>query len=242
MTKYNSDGAAYIQQPVGGAAIEFRPMMRLVYMWMGLGLLVTSVVAVVAASTGFIISLLEQSPLLFFGLIFVQLILVVALNASFRRVSPTIAAILFFIYSAVTGLTFSIFFLAYDLGAIYSAFFTTAGLFGVMTVVGFTTKVDLSKFSTYFMMALIGLVIALVVNMFLRSSAFDLLISVVGVILFTGLTAWDTQKLKNLAATPGLNASSEHTMRLSIYGALVLYLDFINLFIFLLRIFGGSRK
>jgi len=242
MNNFNRDGAFTIQQPPqAGTAIDFRPMMRLVYMWMGLGLLVTAVVSVYTASSEALLNLLFGSPWTMLILIVVQFGLVIGLMAGLQRMSPTVAAALFFVYSAVTGLTFSSIFIVYDFGAISSAFITTAGLFGVMTVVGFTTKVDLSKYSTYFMMGLIGLFIAMIVNMFLQSGPFDFLISIVGVILFTALTAYDTQKLKNMAANPELQANSDQTMRLSIFGALILYLDFINLFLFLLRLFGGGR-
>jgi FtsH-binding integral membrane protein len=155
--------------------------------------------------------------------------------------SATTAGLMFFVYAAVNGFTLSLIFLVYNLGAIGAAFLTTAGLFGAMTIVGLTTQIDLTKYSTYFMMAIIGLVIAMVVNIFLRSSGFDLLISFAGVIIFTALTAYDTQKIKNMASDPTIDAGSDAAMKLSILGALTLYLDFINLFLFLLRLFGGRR-
>lgn len=217
-------------------SIELGPILRLVYMWMGLGLLLTAFVALFLSASGWI----PSGPVMI-GAIIGQLALVLGLTFGLRRLNPTLAALLFFGYSALTGVTFSILFLVYELGAISAAFMTTAGLFGAMTIVGFTTKVDLSRYSTYFMMGLMGLVIAMVVNFFLASSMLDFIISVVGVILFTALTAYDTQKIKALAADPNIQAGSDDALRLSIFGALTLYLDFINLFLFLLRLFGGGR-
>lgn len=242
MNNFNRGSFDVVQQPpVTGTAIEFRPLMRMVYLWMSLGLLVTAVVAMFTANSEALLNLIFGSGWTVLGLVVVQFVLVIALTAGLQRMSPGLAAGLFFVYSAVTGLTFSSIFLVYELGSISAAFITTAGLFGAMTLVGFTTKTDLSKYSTYFMMGLIGLVIAMVVNMFLQSGPFDFLISIVGVILFTGLTAWDTQKLKNMSMAPELQDNNDMTMRLSVMGALMLYLDFINLFLFLLRLFGGGR-
>lgn len=222
--------------------VEFRPLMRLVYLWMGLGLLTTAVVSFfVASNTG----LIEGIGGAWILIVFLQLGLVMGLSWGIRRMSPNLATILFFVYAAANGLTFGVMFWALmEAGqamAIANAFFTTAGLFGVMTVIGFTTRVDLSRYSSYFMMALIGLVIAMVVNIFLGSSALDFIISVVGVLVFTALTAWDTQKLKEMAQDPELQEHSDSLVKLSILGALTLYLDFINLFLFLLRLFAGGR-
>ncbi len=220
--------------------IEIHPLMRNVYMWMAMGLLVTTAVALYVSSSASLIELLATNQLLFFGAIIGQLALVVALSAAINRMSATVAGIMFFVYSALNGFTLSLIFVVYSIGSIGVAFGVTAILFGVMTVIGMTTSVDLSKYSTYFMMGLIGLVIAMVVNMFLGSSAFDYLISVVGVVLFTALTAYDTQQIQAMANAPGIeNEGQETLMKLSIMGALRLYLDFINLFLFLLRLLGG---
>jgi len=234
--------------------IDIRPLMRLVYMWMGLGLLVTAVVSFVVSSNVELALSLAQG---WFVLMIVQLGIVFGLSFLVNRIKPSIALILFFVYAASMGLTLGVMFLGimidpeasavageivYSNGGmmtIASAAATTAGLFGVMTVIGYTTKVDLSRFSTFFMMALIGLVIAMVVNIFLNNDTFSLIISVIGVLLFTGLTAWDTQKIKQMAMLPEMQHHSDSMMRLSIMGALTLYLDFINLFIFLLSIFSS---
>lgn len=237
--QYNSNPI----QPLSatGVRVEFQPLMRMVYMWMGLGLLTTAVVGWVVSSNMDLLRIALSQPVLI-GSIFVSLGLVFAINLGIRRMSPTVAAVLFFIYAAVIGFTTMAIVLAfYPTGSIVAAFGTTAILFGVMTVIGMTTNVDLSKYSTYFMMGLIGLVIALIVNMFLQSSAFDLLISLFGVVLFTGLTAYDTQKIKELSLLPELQGDGEMTMKLSIIGALTLYLDFINLFLFLLRLFSSRE-
>ena len=223
-----------------GVRVEFNALMRQVYLWMATGLLVTTAVAV---GTATIPSLqrLALNPAVLIIAIIAELALVIGLSFGLRRMSPGVAIAVFFVYAALNGFTLSIIFLAYDLGTIGAAFFTTAVLFGAMTVVGFTTKVDLSKYSTYFLMALIGLIIAGVVNIFLRSSAFDFVISIAGVLIFTALTAYDTQRIKQMSADPTIQADGSLSMKLSIMGALRLYLDFINLFLFLLRLFGRRR-
>ncbi len=219
------------------ATFDVRPLMKMVYLWMGLGLGITAVLAVVFGN------MFQQNPTLLrqeimIGAIIVELILVVALSAGINRMSPTVAAVMFVVYSALNGFTLSYIFLIYELGAIYSAFFTAAALFGAMSLVGYTTSIDLTQYRSYFMMGLIGLIIAMVINIFLRSDGFDFLISIVGVILFTALTAYDTQKLARMANHPDVQSAGATLSKLSILGALTLYLDFINLFIFLLRIFG----
>jgi len=224
-----------------GLRVEIRPLMRQVYLWMATGLLVTAAVSVGVASTPAIQEVV-YNPAVLIGAIIAELALVIALSWGLRRMSPGLAITMFFVYAALNGLTLSLIFFAYQIGSISAAFFTTAALFGAMTVVGFTTNIDLSQYRSYFIMGLIGLVIAMVVNVFLRSSGFDFLISLVGVVLFTALTAYDTQKIKNMAADPTIEADGSLSMKLSIMGALSLYLDFINLFLFLLRLFGGRRN
>lgn len=224
-----------------GSRVELRPLMRQVYLWMTTGLLVTAAVSIGVATSPAIQEVAYNPPVLI-GAIIAELALVIALSWGLRRMSPGVAIAMFFVYAALNGLTLSLIFFAYSLGSISAAFFTTAGLFGAMTVVGFTTQVDLSKYSSYFMMGLIGLVIAMVVNIFLGSGPLDFVISLVGVVLFTALTAYDTQKIKNMAADPTIEADGSLSMKLSIMGALTLYLDFINLFLFLVRLFGGGSR
>jgi len=218
--------------------LQLNAVMRNVYGWMTMGLLVTAAMALAVSNSG-ILEHLGQG--VFMLAIFAQLGIVIGLSWAINRISATMAGMLFFVYAAVTGFTFSIFFLVFSLGSIAAAFLSTAGVFGAMTVYGLTTKTDLTKFSSYFMMGLFGLIIASIVNIFLGSSMIDFLISIFGVLLFTGLTAWDTQRIAAMAATRKMKVDSDDTLKFSIMGALTLYLDFINLFIFMLRIFGGGR-
>jgi len=224
-----------------GLRVEIRPLMRQVYLWMATGLLVTAAVAV-SVTTMPALHELVMNPTALIIAIIAELGLVLALSFGLRRMSPGLAIAMFFVYAALNGFTLSLIFWVYDLGSISVAFFTTAALFGAMTVVGFTTQIDLSKYSSYFIMGLIGLIIASVVNVFLRSSGFEFIISLVGVVLFTALTAYDTQWIKRMAADPTIEADGSLSMKMSIMGALKLYLDFINLFLFLLRLFGGRRN
>jgi FtsH-binding integral membrane protein len=244
MSNFNNDFRGFDlagSQSGSGVRVEIRPLMRMIYMWMGLGLLATAVVAdIVNVNPSF--HRLAITPGIMMVAIFAELGMVIGLSWGIRRLSPGIAITLFFAYAIVNGFTLSSIFMVYRLDSIYAAFFTTAALFGVMSVIGFTTQLDLTQYRTYFIMGLIGLLIAMVVNMFLNSSGLELLISLVGVVLFTALTAYDTQKLKNMAANPQIEADGSLAMKLSIIGALTLYLDFINLFLFLLRLMGGRRR
>lgn len=258
MRDFNFNSA--IQQDAGVMSrvqVNLQPLMRLVYLWMGLGLLVTAgVSAAVTAAVYNNPSLIAAFASGWIVLMLVQLGIVFGLSFLINKISPNLALILFFIYAATMGVTLGAMFFGITaepavgggfqpasegLWAIAKAFVTTAGLFGVMTVIGYTTKIDLSKFGSYLLMALIGLIIASIVNIFLASSALDFIISAAGVLIFTGLTAFDTQKIKRLAASPELQQHSDGMVRLSIMGALTLYLDFINLFIFLLRLFSDRR-
>ncbi len=228
------------QRPLGALRVEVRPLMRMVYMWMTLGLLISGVVAVAVSSTPSLTNML-YNPAVMFGAIIGELVLVMVLSFALRRISPNLAAVLFVGYALLNGLTLSIIFLIYPLGTISLAFFSAAGTFAAMTILGYTTELDLSQYRTYFMMALIGLVIAMVVNMFLQSSGLDLIISMAGVLIFTVLTAYDTQKIKRWAADPSFTEDGSLVAKISIMGALTLYLDFVNLFLFLLRLFGRRR-
>jgi len=214
--------------------VQLNAVMRNVYGWMTMGLLVTAAIALAVANSGFF-----PSQGILWLAIFAQLGIVLGLSFAIKRISATAAGMLFFVYSALTGFTFSILFLAFSLGSIAAAFLSTAGVFGVMTIVGMTTKTDLTQYRSYFMMGLFGLIIASVVNIFIGSSGFDFLISIFGVLLFTGLTAYDTQRIANMAASQQMKVDSDDTLKFSIMGALTLYLDFINLFLFMLRLFGG---
>jgi FtsH-binding integral membrane protein len=204
--------------------------------WMFAGLAITAVVSWFVSNDA---SLAAAAQTLFLPGIIVQLVLVVVISGGIRRLSATVALGLFFVYAALTGFVFSILFLAYDLPTITLAFASASAMFGASAVFGFVTKRDLSVFARFFLMALIGIIVASVLNAFIfQSSTGSLLISYLGVGLFAGITAWDIQRIKNgdLAAMAG---SLE---KASVIGALHLYLDFINMFLFLLRIFGGGGR
>jgi FtsH-binding integral membrane protein len=206
------------------------------YRWMTLGLATTGVVALLVAHSPGALDLLLGNRILFYGLLFGQLGLVVALSAVAPRVSTAVAALMFFAYAALTGVTFSTLFLVYTASSIASTFFVTAGAFAGLSLFGVATQRDLSAIGRFGVFALIGVILASVVNMFLRSSGLEWLITVAGVLLFAGLTAYDTQRLKELFRR------GETSANLPLVGALTLYLDFINMFLFLLRLVGDRRR
>lgn len=185
------------------------------------------------------ITYLYTHPSLVWICLFAELGVVLLLSARVMRMSMSAATLLFILYSVLNGVTFSTIFLVYDLGTISTTFFVTAGTFFAMSLVGYVTKMDLSRIGNVLYMMLIGLLIATVVNIFVASSTLYWITTYAGVIIFVGLTAWDTQKLKQIFYEYGTN--DESGQKLALLGALTLYLDFINLFLFLLRIFGGSR-
>lgn len=231
-------------QEVGGLpsvpGVAIQPLLRQVYMWMTLAMLVTTASALVISSVA--LELLVSNPAIIIVAVVAQLGLVLALSWGMQRMSVTLAQVLFFVYAASVGVTLSLILLVYEGSTVISAFATTAVLFFVMTMFGLTTRVDLTRYSSYFMIGLVGLFIALIVNSFIGSSTTELLLSFVGVVLFSGLTAYDTQRIQRMAQDPRLAGEGQATMsRLAIMGALGLYLNFLNLFIFLLRLFGGGR-
>lgn len=208
-----------------------------VYGWMFLGLLVTAGTAVAVASSPLLISAIFGNRIVFWILVLGQLGLVFYLSARVERMAPATAAGLFLLYSAMVGVTSSVIFLIYTGASIVSAFVIASGMFGAMAVFGTFTKKSLAGVGQFMFMGLIGLVIASIVNIFFLSNMLSFVISVVGVIVFTGLTAWDAQRLKEMAvALPEGRVGS-----FAVVGALSLYLDFINLFFFILRLFGGRR-
>ncbi len=214
-------------------------IMRAVYNWMFLGLATTAIVSLFTASSEAILTLIFSNQLVFFGLIIAELGLVVALSAAINRLKASTAGLMFFVYSALNGLTLSVIFLAYTKASIASTFFVTSGVFGAMSIYGYTTKKDLTSWGSFLFMGLIGIILASLVNIFLHSETIYWVVTYCGVIVFVGLTAYDTQKIKEMAAH-GMH--DEQTQRkTAIIGALQLYLDFINLFLLLLRIFGRRR-
>lgn len=207
-----------------------------VYLWMLAALLVTAVVAWTTYNSPTLQQIFFTNPWITFALFIGQIALVVALSAAIGKLSTPVALLIFFAYSALTGIVFSSIFMVYTETSIASTFVATAGMFGVMSIIGFTTGMDLTKVGNIAFMALIGIIIASLINFFLRSEALYWVISIVGVLVFIALIARDTQKLKQMATQVDVN--SEQGSKASIMGALMLYLDFINLFLFLLRIFG----
>lgn len=219
---------------------SFAILMRKVYLWMAMALVITGVTSYgVASSPGLMQAILTNNALLWV-LIIAEFGLVFAISAAINKLSLTTATLLFVLYSVINGATLSVIFLVYTMESIASVFFITAGTFGVMAFVGYTTKKDLTSLGKMLFMALIGLIIATLVNVFfIQSSGFSLIVSYVGVLIFVGLTAYDSQKIKQmLLQAPDAGESAQ---KLALLGALTLYLDFINLFIYLLRIFGDRK-
>ncbi len=214
----------------------FPILMRKVYVWMTLALVITGVTAYgVAASPGLMMAI-ATNKLLFWGLIIAEFGLVVAISAAINKLSLTTATLLFVLYSVINGATLSFIFAIYTMSSIASVFFITAGTFAVMAVIGYTTKKDLTSMGKILFMALIGIIIATVVNIFLKSTGLQMIVSYLGVLIFVGLTAYDSQKIKQmLLMAPD---AGEGAQKIALLGALSLYLDFVNLFIYLLRIFG----
>jgi FtsH-binding integral membrane protein len=215
-----------------------------VFMWMFLAMAITAATAWTFATTPALISILinpETGGMSIMGwvVMLAPLGLVLLMSAGFQRLSASTMVLVFVLYSVLMGASLSFIFLAYTGASIAKTFVITSAMFGVMAVVGYTTKTDLSKFGSIMFMGLIGIIIASVVNMFMRSETMDYIISFIGVLIFTGLTAYDVQKLKRIGA--GVGAENETSRKLTIMGALTLYLDFINLFLFLLRFFGDRR-
>ncbi|MFW5734705.1 MAG: Bax inhibitor-1/YccA family protein [Oceanidesulfovibrio sp.] len=229
----------------GERAEVVNAFMRGVYMWMSLGLLVTGGISWYVANTEAVLRLFFTPEggvsMLFWGLVIGQLLMVVGLSAAISRISGTMATALFMAYSALNGITISFIFLAYTQASIVSTFLICAGMFGAMSLYGLTTKKDLTSWGSFLFMGLIGVIIASVVNIFLMSSMMHFIISVMGVIVFTGLTAYDTQQLRVMGETVP-EGDSTAIRRGTILGALRLYLDFINLFLMLLRLFGTARN
>ena len=219
-----------------GLSGAFPVLMRKVYTWMTLALLITGVTAFGVASSPTLFMSLSK---MMWGLIIAELALVFILSGAINRLSLGTATLMFIGYSVLNGAMLSSIFLVYEPMVIAKVFFITAGTFGVMAFYGYTTKKDLTSMGKILFMALIGLIIATVVNMFLKSPGFDYILSYIGVAIFIGLTAWDSQKIKEMLQTQ--YDMSEGAQKLALLGALTLYLDFINLFLYLLRIFGNNR-
>ncbi len=209
-------------------------VMRRVYGKMTVGLLVTALVSFLVVSSQALVDMIFASSFIFYGLIFAELGLVLYLSARIDKMSSTAATIAFYAYSALNGITLAPIFFIYTDVSIALTFAITAGTFGAMTIFGYVTRQDLSKMGSILFMALIGLILCTIVNLFMHNSMLEMLISGAGVLIFIGLTAWDTQSIKRMCE------ASDSTMvnKVATMGALSLYLDFINLFLYLLRFFG----
>lgn len=217
-----------------------QPYISQVFGWMSCGLLLTAFVAWYSAQTPTILQLLFTNQIIFFGLIIIQLALVFVLSGMVTKLSGSLATTLFMLYSMLTGLTLSSVFILYTASSIASTFVVTSGMFGVMTIYGYTTKRDLSSFGNLLFMALIGVIFASIMNIWLKSTALMWLITYIGVFVFVALTAYDIQKLKSMGTSLSID-DKDQFRKYSIMGALTLYLDFINLFLMMLRIFGNRR-
>ncbi len=210
-----------------------------VFAWMAIGLTVTGAIAW-AVGTSVNEDYWQQHSALLIGLIVLELAVVFGLVFAIKRMSATVAVGAFFLYSALNGVTLSVIFIAYTTASIAGTFFITAGMFGSMAALGWITKRDLSGLGSILFMALIGLILASIVNVFVSSSGLYWVTTFAGVVIFAGLTAYDMNKIKQMEQA-GVDASSEQGRKAAVLGALSLYLDFINLFLFLLRIFGARR-
>ena len=210
-----------------------------VYNWMVLGLATTAIISLMVTSNQALTNAIYGNGAIFFGLIILELALVVGLSAAINRISASTATLLFFAYSALNGLTLSVIFLAYTQASVASTFFITAATFGALSIYGYTTKSDLTSWGSFLFMGLIGIILASVANIFIHNQALYWIVTYGGIIIFVGLTAYDTQKLKRMAL--GDFGNEEMERKASVIGALRLYLDFINLFLFFLRLTGRRR-
>lgn len=215
-------------------------LFRSVYVWMTLALVITGFTALYVAKSYTLLNLMLQNQMVFWGVLIAELGLVFYMSARINRISFTTATILFIVYSILNGVTMSMLFLIYTMSSIATTFFVTAGTFGAMALFGYATKKDLTRIGNLCIMGVIGLIIASLVNMFLHNSMMDLIISYVGVLLFVGLTAYDSQKIKQMLSGEDIEVN-ETTQKIALMGALTLYLDFINLFLYLLRILGDRK-
>ena len=239
---YNNEPA--IQELDSMFSETFMGVMRHVYLWMCLGLFVTGFVSIALVYTPLFFLLVQilQVPLLFIGLLIGEVALVWWLSARIGTLSVGASRTAFIFYALLNGITMSVIFLAYTGSSIALTFITTASIFGAMAIIGYTTKMDLSKWGSYLLMALLGFLIGSVVNLFLASSALEWILTYAGILLFLGLTVYDSQKIKRMVAGAMRSGDETAVRKVGLMGALNLYLDFINLFLLLLRLMGGRRN
>ncbi|PQQ40143.1 hypothetical protein C6H65_16850 [Photorhabdus luminescens] len=233
MDRYPRSNGSIIQQ----AGTGLQTYMAQVYGWMTCGLLLTAFVAWYVSQNQDIVEYIFSNSVLFYGLIIAQFGLVFVLSGMINRMGASLATGLFMLYSALTGLTLSSIFVIYTIGSVASTFVVTAGMFGALSFYGYTTKRSLSGLGSFLFMGLIGIILASLINLWLKSEALTWAVTYIGVVIFAGLTAYDTQKLKEMGEDLDVN-DKENLRKFSIVGALTLYLDFINMFLMLLRIFG----
>ena len=220
---------------------ETNILLRSVYEWMMVGLLVSGLSAFMVTHSAFLVHMLFGNPYMIWVLFFIELGLVFAISAGIDKMDVSTAKVLFILFSIIDGMTLSSIFLVFTEASIVTTFFIAAMTFGVMSLYGYFTDSDLSSWGTLLFAGLIGVIIAVIVNFFLQSPVFEWWISIIGVIIFVGLTAYDTQKIKQMGEAMS-NDDPSVLNRIAIIGALALYLDFINLFIFLLEFFGNRRN
>ena len=231
----------YNIQPNNGMsiALDISTVMKRVYLKMFFALLVTAATAYgIALLVPQFIETLATNSWIYWGCAIAEIILVIAIGRASTKMKSSTATLLFYLFAILNGVTFSLILAVYTQASIFKTFLITAGVFGAMSVYGYFTDRDLSKIGTYLYMALFGLIICIIVNLSMKSSTFEWIISGIGVLIFIGITAWDTQKIKRMAEY----APIEEVNKIATIGALSLYLDFINLFIYLLRFFGASRN
>ncbi len=222
--------------------IHVNEFIRSVYNWMAIGLALTGLVAFYVSNNESLMRFILGNRLVFFGLIIGELILVFSLASRINKMQASTATRMFLLYAALNGATLAVIFLMYTRSSIASTFFISAATFVACSIYGMSTKRDLTSMGGFMAMGLIGIIIASVVNLFIRSSGMHMIISYVGVIVFVGLTAYDTQKLKTMALSQPSDLDAGVVRKGAVLGALTLYLDFINLFLMLLRILGGGRE
>lgn len=228
-----------VEERAQSSTLSFPALMSKVYLWMTLALVVTGITAYYVASSPAILYAIVSNQIAFWGLFIGELVLVFVLSSRIMSLSFVTASLMFVIYSIMNGVFFSFILLAYTEQSIATTFLITAGTFGAMSLFGFVTKRDLSAMGRILFMLLIGLIIATVVNIFMKAEGLTLILNYAGVVIFVGLTAYDTQSIKQMLQEHGDKEGAE---KIALLGSLSLYLDFINLFIYLLRFFGESRK
>ena len=241
---YSYQNEPAIQELGTGFSETFMNVMRHVYLWMCLGLFVTALVSMSLVYTplSFVLVQILQVPFLFIGLLIAEIAVVWWLSARIGTLSIGASRIGFLLYAILNGVTMSVIFLAYTESSIALTFVTTACVFGAMGIIGYTTKVDLSKWGSYLLMGLIGFLVGSIVNLFLASSTLEWILTYAGIVIFVGLTVYDTQRIKTMVAAAMRSSDQTAVQRIGLMGALRLYLDFINLFLLLLRLMGGRRR